>query len=64
MDAVVRRANADVVFTIIDNRAKMIIVDVVGYKSSFVGFTATEDIPFVITRGNERLSDGQQVRTN
>jgi RND family efflux transporter MFP subunit len=63
IDAVVKRDNMDAVFTINDNKAQIIPVTVIGYKDSLVGFQAAEKIPFVITRGNESLADGQPVRT-
>jgi RND family efflux transporter MFP subunit len=63
IDAVVKRDNVDAVFTISDNKAQIIPVTVIGYKDSLVGFQAAQKIPFVITRGNESLADGQPVRT-
>jgi hypothetical protein len=63
IDAVVRRDDMDAVFTINDDKAQIIPVTVIGYKDSLVGFQAARNIPFVITRGNESLVDGQPVRT-
>jgi RND family efflux transporter MFP subunit len=63
IDAVVRRDDMDAVFTINEDKAQIIPVTVIGYKDSLVGFQAARNIPFVITRGNESLVDGQPVRT-
>jgi multidrug efflux pump subunit AcrA (membrane-fusion protein) len=62
-DAVLRRSNRDVIFTVVDNRAVMIPVELLGYTGILAGVNSSElkDGMMVVTRGYERLSNGQAV---
>jgi RND family efflux transporter MFP subunit len=62
-DAVVTVFGSTAVFAVIDSEAKMIPVDVVGYKGITAGIYAdglSEGMK-VVVKGNERLKDGQPV---
>jgi multidrug efflux pump subunit AcrA (membrane-fusion protein) len=63
-DAIINIFGTDAVFAVIDSKAKMIPVKVIGYKGMEAGIYAkglSEGMSVVI-KGNERLRDGQMVR--
>ncbi len=62
-DAVLKMFGKDSLFVIIDSEAKMIPVNVVGYRGMMVGVDANglNDGMKVVIKGNERLRDGQAV---
>lgn len=65
-DALITKFGMTVVFAVIDSKAKMIPVTVVGYEGTKAGILspvlkAGMDI---VVKGNERLMDGQPVRVN
>jgi len=62
-DALISASGRTVVFTVIDSRAKMIPVRVIGYKGLTAGIYAEglKEGMRVIVKGNERLRDGQIV---
>jgi RND family efflux transporter MFP subunit len=65
-DAVITVFGNTVVFAVIDSKAKMIQVKVIGYKGMKAGIQANglkEGIK-VVVKGNERLRDGQIVKIN
>ncbi len=65
-DAVITVFGNTVVFAVIDSKAKMIPVKVIGYKGMKAGIQANglkEGIK-VVVKGNERLRDGQIVKIN
>jgi len=62
-DAVINVFGTPVVFAVIDSKAKMIPVKVIGYQGSIVGIEG-EGLSGgikVVVKGNERLRDGQVV---
>ena len=72
-DAIIKRFGQDVVFVVVDNRAKMVPVTIELYNGSMAAITAipsTNDSPNealavdmrVITKGNERIFPDQSVR--
>ncbi len=63
-DAVIRMFDRTVVFVVIDSKASMIPVKVVGYKRMKAGIHAEglKKGMKVVVKGNERLRDGQAVR--
>ncbi len=62
-DAVITVFGNTVVFAVIDSKAKMIPVNVVGYKNMTAGVytEGLEEGMKVVVKGNERLRDGQAV---
>jgi RND family efflux transporter MFP subunit len=62
-DAVVPAFGSTVVFAIVDSKAKMIPVSIVGYQRMHTGIKAAALKPGmkVVVKGNERLRDGQRV---
>ncbi len=62
-DAVLTMFGRTVVFAVIDSKAKMIPVKVIGYEGMMSGVNASglEEGMKVVVKGNERLSDGQSV---
>jgi RND family efflux transporter MFP subunit len=62
-DAVIPVFGRTAVFTIVDSKAKMIPVSIVGYQGMHTGVKADALNPGmkVVVKGNERLRDGQQV---
>jgi RND family efflux transporter MFP subunit len=62
-DAVLRLFGKTVVFTVMDGKAKMIPVEVLGYDGLTAGVLSDYIKPgmLVVIKGHERLSDGQQV---
>lgn len=62
-DAVITMFGMTVVFAVIDSKAKMIPVKVIGYEGMTVGIHAEglEEGMEVVVKGNERLMDGQPV---
>jgi RND family efflux transporter MFP subunit len=63
-DAVVPVFGVNAVFVVIDGKAKMIPVQVVGYSGMTVGVSGQglEEGMKVVVKGNERLRDGQDVQ--
>jgi len=63
-DAVIRQFGKPVVFLAVDGRAEMVTVQILGYKGMLVAIEAPEigDFQQVITKGNERIHDGQAIR--
>jgi RND family efflux transporter MFP subunit len=62
-DAVIRMFGTTVVFAVVENKAKMIPVKVIGYSGRSVGVESpglSEGMK-VVVKGNERLRDGQPV---
>lgn len=64
-DAVITVFGNTVVFAVIESKAKMIPVKVIGYQGMGVGVDADGLVEGmkVVTKGNERLRDGQTVLT-
>jgi RND family efflux transporter MFP subunit len=62
-DAVINRFGANVVFALTDTIAKMVPVNVIGFKGKVAGVEAQGLKPGmkVVIKGNERLMDGQTV---
>jgi RND family efflux transporter MFP subunit len=62
-DAVIPVFGRTAVFAVIDSKAHMIPVDIIGYAGLAVGVAAQDlkDGMQVIVKGNERLRDGQMV---
>ncbi|MGD8228332.1 MAG: efflux RND transporter periplasmic adaptor subunit [Desulfobacteraceae bacterium] len=62
-DAVIDLFGSTVVFAVVDSKAKMIPVKVVGYEEARAGVNARglEEGMKVVVKGNERLRDGQPV---
>ena len=63
-DALVNMIGKTVVFTVVDQKARIIPAQVVGYKGMKVGINAQNISKgmMVVVKGNERLRDGQPVR--
>lgn len=63
-DAVISRNNNTAIFVVEENKAKMIPVKVTGYSGTNAGISsdAVKEGMSVITRGNERISNGQTVK--
>jgi multidrug efflux pump subunit AcrA (membrane-fusion protein) len=62
-DAVIALYGQPVVFVVIDSKAKMIPVKVIGYQGAMAGiegYGLSEGMK-VVVKGNERLTDGQPV---
>jgi RND family efflux transporter MFP subunit len=62
-DAVINLFGSTVVFAVVDSKAKMIPVKVIGYEETMAGVNARglEEGMKVVVKGNERLRDGQPV---
>ena len=62
-DAVIPVFGRTVVFAVIDSKARMIPVDIIGYAGLTMGVAAQglKDGMRVVVKGNERLRDGQMV---
>ncbi len=62
-DAVITLFGRTVVFAVIDSKAKMIPVKVIGYEGMMAGVnvSALEEGMKVVIKGNERLTNGQSV---
>ncbi len=62
-DAVINQFGRMVVFAVIDSKARMIPVSIIGYEGLTVGVVAQDlkEGMMVVVRGNERLQDGQAV---
>jgi multidrug efflux pump subunit AcrA (membrane-fusion protein) len=62
-DAVITVFGNTVVFAVIDSKAKMFPVKVIGYQGMTAGISADglEEGMHVVIKGNERLRDGQAV---
>lgn len=62
-DAVITMFGNTVVFAVVDSKAKMIPVNVIGYEGLTAGISAAglKAGVKVVVKGNERLSDGQEV---
>jgi membrane fusion protein (multidrug efflux system) len=62
-DAVINLFGSTVVFAVVDSKAKMVPVKVLGYKERMAGVNAhgLEQGMKVVVKGNERLRDGQPV---
>jgi RND family efflux transporter MFP subunit len=62
-DAVIPVFGRTVVFAVIDSKASMIPVDIIGYAGLTMGVAAQglKDGMLVVVKGNERLRDGQLV---
>ncbi len=62
-DAVIPVFGRTVVFAVIDSKARMIPVDIIGYAGLTMGVAAQglKDGMLVVVKGNERLRDGQMV---
>ncbi len=62
-DAVINLFGSMVVFAVVDSKAKMIPVKVIGYEETTAGVNANglEEGMKVVVKGNERLRDGQPV---
>jgi RND family efflux transporter MFP subunit len=64
-DAVIKSAGSDVVFIDNDGHARMLEVEITGHTGPSVGIRSDEIEPGqrIIVKGNERIRDGQPVRT-
>lgn len=64
-DAVINSFGQEVIFINNDGQARMIAVEIAGHSGTRVGITSTEieSGQEVIVKGNERIRDGQAVRT-
>ena len=64
-DAVIKSAGSDVVFIDNDGHARMLEVEITGHTGPNVGIRSDEIEPGqrIIVKGNERIRDGQPVRT-
>ena len=64
-DAVTNSFGQDVIFINDNGQARMITVEIAGHSGTLAGIisTETEAGQMVITKGNERIRDGQSVRT-
>lgn len=62
-DAVIKRFNQDVVFTVQDGVANMLPVEIKGFEGSLVGVInpMLKDDSMVVTKGNERIFPNQPV---
>jgi hypothetical protein len=62
-DAVLSLSGQNVVFAIVDSKATLIPVKVIGYQGNSVGVEAERlaEKMKVVVKGNERLRDGQAV---
>jgi membrane fusion protein (multidrug efflux system) len=62
-DAVITVFGSTVVFAVVDSKAKMIPVKVIGYEGTTAGVNShgLEEGMKVVVKGNERLRDGQPV---
>jgi membrane fusion protein (multidrug efflux system) len=62
-DAVINLFGSTVVFAVVDSKAKMVPVKVLGYEETMAGVNANglEEGMKVVVKGNERLRDGQPV---
>jgi RND family efflux transporter MFP subunit len=65
-DALITKFGMKVVFAVIDSKAKMIPVTVVGYKGKEAGISSPvlEAGMNIVIKGNERLMDNQPVMVN
>ncbi len=65
-DALITKFGMTVVFAVIESKAKMIPVTVIGYQGKTVGVEspALRDGMNVVVKGNERLMDGQPIMVN
>ena len=63
-DAVINRFGDNIVFTVSDSKAKMVKVKVLSYMGLSAGVEADElkEGMKVVTKGNERIMDGQSVQ--
>ena len=64
-DAVIKKFGKNVVFTVVDGKAQMLPVEVIGYSGREAGVEAEGLKPGmqVVTKGNERLNHGQSIST-
>jgi multidrug efflux pump subunit AcrA (membrane-fusion protein) len=62
-DALITMFGKTVIFAVIDSKAKMIPVAVIGYEDAAAGVNASglEEGMKVVVKGNERLREGQGV---
>ena len=62
-DAVITVFGTSVLFAVVDSRAKMIPVKVIGYQGQMAGIEGEGLVPEMklVVKGNERLQDGQPV---
>ena len=63
-DAVIKRFGNDVVFTIKDNKAQMIPVQIIGFQADKVALSSEQlhEGDEVITKGNERIFPNQEIK--
>ena len=64
LDAVVKRGGIDVVFIVASGKVQAIPVKIIGYEGTNVGVEPDSRIKQVVTTGNERLTDGQNVNVS
>ncbi|MBE9532301.1 MAG: efflux RND transporter periplasmic adaptor subunit [Proteobacteria bacterium] len=64
-DAVIKKFGKEVIFVVEDGKARMLPVTVIGYTGNKVGVSAKglRSAMMVVTKGNERINDGQAVTT-
>ena len=64
-DAVIKNRGEDVVFIFNNGEAQMVAVEIAGHSGALVGIISAEiqENQIVIVKGNERIRDGQSVRT-
>lgn len=64
-DAVIKNRGEDVVFIFNNGEAQMVAVEIAGHSGALVGIISDEiqENQSVIVKGNERIRDGQSVRT-
>jgi len=63
-DAVLNQFGKQVVFVVVDGKAKMVTVQIQGYQGMLVAISGAElnGNQQVVTKGNERIHDGQTIR--
>lgn len=63
-DAIINQFGKQVIFLAVDGKAKMVTVQTLGYQGMLVAIEGPEltDSQQVVTKGNERVHDGQAIR--
>lgn len=63
-DAVINQFGKQVIFLAVDGKAKMVTIQILGYQGMLVAIKGPEltDLQHVVTKGNERIHDGQAIR--
>ena len=63
-DAVITQFGKQVIFLAVDGKAKIVTVQILGYQGILAAIEGPEltDFQHVVTKGNERIYDGQAIR--